>query len=152
MISRLVLPCQDICVNISDGRRQQSSTFDVAEEDGKSEVDNTIPNGDRMMGFDQYHEPPYELSDQVRTFARMSASLTEEAEAIGWYEQRIALEKDPDAKAIMQNAQKEEFKHFGMDLEFLLRKMPTWRKEMQIILFKDGDIVEHGEAAEEAAD
>jgi len=105
-----------------------------------------------MMGFDQYHEPPNELSDQVRTFARMIASLTEEAEAIGWYEQRIALEKDPDAKAIMQNAQKEEFKHFGMDLEFLLRKKPTWRKEMQIILFKDGDIVEHGEAAEEAAD
>jgi len=104
------------------------------------------------MGFDQYHEPPSELSDQVRTFARMIASLTEEAEAIGWYEQRIALEKDPEAKAIMQNAQKEEFKHFGMDLEFLLRKTPTWRKELQLILFKDGDIVEHGEEAEEAAD
>jgi len=104
------------------------------------------------MGFDQYHEPANELPDKVRTFARMIASLTEEAEAIGWYEQRIALEKDPEAKAIMQNAQKEEFKHFGMDLEFLLRKMPTWRKEMQLILFKDGDIVEHGEEAEEAAD
>lgn len=104
------------------------------------------------MGFDQYHEPPNELSDQVRTFARMIASLTEEAEAIGWYEQRISVEKDPEAKAIMQNAQKEEFKHFGMDLEFLLRKTPTWRKEMQLILFKDGDIVEHGEEAEEAAD
>jgi len=104
------------------------------------------------MGFDQYHEPPSELSDQVRTFARMIASLTEEAEAIGWYEQRIALEKDPEARAIMQNAQKEEFKHFGMDLEFLLRKTPTWRKELQLILFKDGDIVEHGGEAEEAAD
>jgi len=104
------------------------------------------------MGFDQYHEPPNELSDKVRTFARMIASLTEEAEAIGWYEQRIAVEKDSEAKAIMQNAQKEEFKHFGMDLEFLLRKTPTWRKELQMILFKDGDIVEHGEEAEEAAD
>ena len=104
------------------------------------------------MGFDQYHEPPSELSDKVRTFARMIASLTEEAEAIGWYEQRIAVEKDPEAKAIMQNAQKEEFKHFGMDLEFLLRKTPTWRKELQLILFKEGDIVEHGEEAEEAAD
>ena len=101
------------------------------------------------MGFDQYHEPPNELSDKVRTFARMIASLTEEAEAIGWYEQRIAVEKDSEAKAIMQNAQKEEFKHFGMDLEFLLRKTPTWRKELQMILFKDGDIVEHGEEAEE---
>jgi len=68
------------------------------------------------MGFDQYHEPPDELSDEARTFARMIASLTEEAEAIGWYEQRIAVEKDEQAKAIMADAQEEEFKHFGMDL------------------------------------
>jgi hypothetical protein len=44
------------------------------------------------MGFDQYHEPANELSPEVRTFARMIASLTEEAEAIGWYEQRLAVE------------------------------------------------------------
>jgi len=25
------------------------------------------------MGFDQYHEPPDELSDEARTFARMIA-------------------------------------------------------------------------------
>ena len=37
------------------------------------------------MGFDQYHEPPDELPAHTRTFARMCASLTEEAEAIGWY-------------------------------------------------------------------
>ena len=57
----------------------------------------------------------------------MIASLGEEAEAINWYEQRIAVEKDKTAKAIMENAQKEEFKHFGMDLEFLLRQKPVWR-------------------------
>ena len=57
------------------------------------------------MGFDQYHEPPEELSAETRTFARMVASLTEEAEAIGWYEQRIAVEQDAQAKAIMENAQ-----------------------------------------------
>jgi hypothetical protein len=38
------------------------------------------------MGFDQYHEPPDELPPATRTFARLCASLTEEAEAIGWYE------------------------------------------------------------------
>lgn len=68
------------------------------------------------MGFDQYHEPAGELSQATRTFARMITSLMEEAEAIGWYEQRISVEKDKQAKAIMQNAQQEEFKHFGMDL------------------------------------
>ena len=79
------------------------------------------------MGFEQYHEPASELSAETRTFARMIASLTEEAEAIGWYQQRISLEPDADARAIMENAQLEEFKHFGMDLEFLLRRTPNWR-------------------------
>ena len=100
------------------------------------------------MGFDQYHEPPDELSAQTRTFARLCASLTEEAEAIGWYEQRLAVETDEDAKAIMRDAQGEEFKHFAMDLEFLLRRSPRWRQIAAGVLFQDGDIVEHGEAAE----
>ena len=104
------------------------------------------------MGFDQYHEPPDELPPKTRTFARMMTSLIEEAEAIGWYEQRLAVEKDKDAKAIMRNAQHEEFKHFGMDLEFLLRRTPKWRETLKGILFKSGDIVEHAEEAEEESD
>jgi hypothetical protein len=70
------------------------------------------------MGFDQYHEPPDELPEETRTFARMIAALGEEAEAINWYEQRMAVERDQVARSIMEDAQKEEFKHFGMDLEF----------------------------------
>jgi hypothetical protein len=104
------------------------------------------------LGFDQYHEPPDELPEAARTFARMIASLTEEAEAIGWYEQRLALEKNKSAVAIMQNAQHEEMKHFGMDLEFLLRQKPKWRETLKGILFKAGDIVKHADAAEEASE
>lgn len=104
------------------------------------------------MPTEQYHEPPQELPQKVRTYARMITSLIEEAEAIGWYTQRIALEKDAQAKAIMQNALKEEFKHFGMDLEFLLRRTPDWHKELKTILFSTGDIVERGEKAEKKAD
>ncbi|HEY2321105.1 MAG TPA: hypothetical protein VGH67_22545 [Solirubrobacteraceae bacterium] len=103
------------------------------------------------MGFDQYHEPPEELPAATRTFARLCASLTEEAEAIGWYEQRLALEKDPEAAAVMRDAVGEEFKHFSMDLEALLRRSPIWREIAQGILFKPGDIVEHGEDAEAEA-
>jgi hypothetical protein len=103
------------------------------------------------MGFDQYHEPPEELPAETRTFARLCASLTEEAEAIGWYAQRLALEQDPEAAAVMRDAMGEEFKHFSMDLEFLLRRTPQWREIAQGILFKSGDIVEHGEAAEAEA-
>ena len=81
------------------------------------------------MGFDQYHEPAEELSQEVRTFARMIKSMIEEAEAIDWYEQRISVEKDAEAKKIMENTQKEEFIHFSMDLEFLLRKKKSMEND-----------------------
>jgi len=103
------------------------------------------------MGFDTYHEPPDELPAETRSFARMCASLTEEAEAIGWYEQRLAVETDPDARAVMRDAQGEEFKHFAMDLEFLLRRTPSWRAIAEGVLFRSGGIVEHGEQAEAEA-
>ena len=102
------------------------------------------------MPENQYHEPPDELSEKTRTFARMITSLVEEAEAIGWYEQRISVEKNAQAKAIMMNAQQEEFKHFAMDLEFLLRGKPKWRVACEGVLFHDGDIVKLGERAEKA--
>jgi hypothetical protein len=104
------------------------------------------------VGTDQYHEPPGELPGHIRTFARICTSLQEEAEAIGWYEQRIALETDAEARAIMRDAQGEEFKHFSMDLEFLLRRKPRWQEIAQGILFSEGDIVEHGEEAEAEAE
>ncbi len=104
------------------------------------------------MPTEQYHEPPEELSDETRTLARMLTSVIEETEAINWYEQRISVEKNAEARAIMQNAQKEEFKHFGMDLEFVLRQKQDFREILRGILFQDGNIVEHGEEAEESVD
>ena len=103
------------------------------------------------MPTEQYHEPTHELSDSTRTFVRMITSVIEEAEAISWYEQRISVEKDEEAKAIMRNAQNEEFKHFGMDLEFLLRRNARWRTTLKGILFQEGDLVELARKAEEAA-
>ncbi len=104
------------------------------------------------MPTEQYHEPAGELSQKTRTFARMIQSLIEEADAINWYEQRISVEKDKDAKAIMQNAQKEEFKHFSMDLEFLLRKKEDWRVMIKNVVGKPGDIVKNGEKGEDKID
>ena len=104
------------------------------------------------MATDQYHEPPEELSDKTRTLARMLTGLIEECEAINWYEQRISVEKNRQAKAIIRNAQKEEFKHFGMSLEFVIRQLPDFGEILKGILFQPGDIVEHGEDAEEAVD
>ena len=76
------------------------------------------------MPTDQYHEPPEELGDEARSFARVIASLQEEAEAIGWYEQRM----------------------------FLARRKEKWRVALQKILFKDGDIVDLAEQAEDAVE
>lgn len=101
------------------------------------------------MGFDQYHEPPEELSGETRTFVRVIQSLIEEAEAIDWYVQRLAVEQDEEARAVMTHAQQEEFIHFGMDLEFLLRRTPVWRNIMRNMLFKKGDLIELAENAEE---
>jgi hypothetical protein len=38
-----------------------------------------LERGEVGVGFEQYHEPAAELSAETRTFARMIASLTEEA-------------------------------------------------------------------------
>jgi hypothetical protein len=102
------------------------------------------------MPTEQYHEPPGELPDDVRTYARLCTSLIEEAEAINWYAQRLAIEQDQDAAAIMRDAQDEEFKHFSMDLEYLLRRTPIWRQVAERVLFQPGDIVANGDAAEAA--
>ncbi len=104
------------------------------------------------MGFDQYHEPPEELSQETRTIARIFASLTEEAEAINWYEQRLSLEQDPEAIAVIRDAMHEEYKHFSMDLEFLFRRRPEWRTIAQGVLFQPGDLVENAEIAEAAGE
>jgi hypothetical protein len=37
-----------------------------------------------------------------------------------------------------------------MDLEFLLRRKPKWQVACKKVLFRKGDIVEHGEEAEDA--
>jgi hypothetical protein len=102
-----------------------------------------------MAGTEQYHEPPEELDDETRDLARMFASLVEEADAINWYQQRMKVTKDEEVKKLMQHAQEEEFEHFAIDLEYLTRKIPLWRSVLKEILFKDGDILENAEKAEE---
>src|SRR6201989_1995496 len=93
------------------------------------------------MGSDQSKEPPAELPGETRTFARLCASLTEEAEAIGWYEQRMAGEADRQGAGIKSGGHRES----------LRRRTPLWQEIARGILFQDGDIVEHGEEAEEEA-
>jgi hypothetical protein len=64
----------------------------------------------------------------------------------------MALETDDEARRIMEHAQREEFLHFSMDLEFLARRKEKWRTALEKILFTDGDIVERAEQAEDAVE
>jgi len=63
-----------------------------------------------------------------------------------------ALETNDEARSIMEHAQREEFLHFAMDLEFLSRRKQKWRVALQKILFTEGDIVERAEQAEDAVE
>jgi uncharacterized protein len=49
----------------------------------------------------------------------------------------------------MEHAQREEFLHFAMDLEYLARRKEKWRVALQTILFSEGDIVAVAERAED---
>ena len=104
------------------------------------------------MATTQYHEPVEELSPQIRTFTRLILSAMEELEAIDWYGQRMHVEKDAEVLAILKNAQKEEMKHFSMFLEKMFRENHLFKEIAEAILFKDGNIVENGEKAEEDND
>ena len=93
-----------------------------------------------------------DLPAEIQTFVRMMAGIQEEAEAIGIYEQRAQVEADGDANAVILEAQKEEMKHFAMQLAVALRLNETFSTICKGILFKDGDLVKLGVAAEKAAE
>jgi len=102
-------------------------------------------------GSDPSHRGGVDAQDASSLHGKI-ASLQEEAEAIGWYEQRMAVETNDQARSIMEHAQREEFLHFAMDLEFLARRKEKWRVALQKILFTEGDIVDRAEQAEDAVE
>src|SRR5436853_412747 len=103
------------------------------------------------------------ISSRRRATARSSADRSARTITISWW--RGSRRKGSPSKPTIgiwtsentglsctqasASAWSEEFKHFGMDLEFLLRRTPKWRVVLKDILFKEGDIVEHGEEAED---
>ncbi len=100
--------------------------------------------------MDQYHES--DLSEGAKDVARVITSMIEEAEAISWYEQRIAGSKDEEVKGILGHAQEEEMEHFAIELAWLTKKFPKWKEILQALLFKEGNILENVEKWEEEND
>jgi hypothetical protein len=79
-----------------------------------------------------------ELSPEVQTLSRILSSLGQKMVAIDWYTQQLNLEEDLEAKKVLAYARLEEFKQFGIALEFLLRKYPQMR---EFLHFGEDDMV-----------
>jgi ferritin-like protein len=97
-----------------------------------------------------YHEPLDELSLAVRERHRAIVSLTEELEAIDWYDQRVDATSDESLRAVLAHNRDEEREHAAMTLEWLRRNDPIWDGVLRTYLFTEDPITEVEEEAEES--
>jgi uncharacterized protein len=97
-----------------------------------------------------YHEPLDELSQAVRERHRAIVSLTEELEAIDWYDQRVDATSDESLRAVLAHNRDEEREHAAMTLEWLRRNDPTWDRVLRTYLFTEAPITEVEAEAEES--
>ena len=87
-----------------------------------------------------YQEPVEELTAAARDLHRAIKSLTEELEAVDWYNQRVDACSDPELKAILAHNRDEEKEHAAMLLEWIRRQDPTFDKELKDYLFTEKPI------------
>jgi uncharacterized protein len=102
------------------------------------------------MSHEGLHEPADQLSEGTRNLHRALISLIEELEAIDWYQQRADACTDDALKAVLLHNRNEEVEHGMMTLEWLRRHDATFDKFARRYLFKDADIIEIEEAADQA--
>lgn len=89
-----------------------------------------------------FHEPMEDLSAATRDMHRALVSLTEELEAIDWYNQRADACEDKDLQAILEHNRDDEKEHASMLLEWVRRHDPRFAKEMKQYLFGKHGIVD----------
>ena len=92
------------------------------------------------MALEYFHEPRESLPESVIEQHRAIASLIEELEAANWYNERAAMSKDKQLKAILEHNRNEELEHAAMLLEWLQRNVPAFSKELKQYLFTSADI------------
>ena len=87
-----------------------------------------------------YQENEKKLSSATLDMHRAISSLTEELEAVDWYNQRVDACEDPALKAILAHNRDEEKEHAAMLLEWIRRQDPTFEKELKDYLFTEDPI------------
>jgi len=90
--------------------------------------------------MENYHEPHDLLSAKTKDYSRAMVSLTEEIEAVDWYQQRVDVTDDQQLKKILMHNRDEEIEHACMLLEWLRRNMDGWDEELKHYLFTKKDI------------
>jgi hypothetical protein len=84
-----------------------------------------------------YQEPSADLPDETCDMHRALESLKEEIEATDSYNQRVALCKDKELKALLAHNRDEEKEHASMLVEWIRRKDSRFAKELKDWLFTD---------------
>lgn len=91
--------------------------------------------------MENYHEPHDLLSKETKDFSRAMVSLTEEIEAVNWYQQRLDVTDNQQLKKILAHNRDEEMEHACMLLEWLRRNMDGWDEQLNRYLFTKKDIL-----------
>ncbi len=76
------------------------------------------------------HEPRERLSHEAQDRHRARVSLTEELEAVDWYDQRIEAAYDSDLKKILTHNRNEENEHAAMLVQWLRKRDPVLDAEL----------------------
>jgi uncharacterized protein len=102
------------------------------------------------MASDAYHESPDLLTEATRNMHRAIVSLTEELEAIDWYQQRADACSDPPLKDVLLHNKNEEIEHATMVMEWIRRHDHFFDEMMRKYLFTEQPITGIEKGAETA--
>jgi len=100
----------------------------------------------------QFHEAAEDLRPETQDRHRAAVSLSEELEAVDWYDQRIDAAGDGALRAILRHNRDEEKEHAAMLIEWLRRRDPAWDAMLRRYLFTERPIAELAGLDEPLAD
>ena len=92
------------------------------------------------MASNAYHESLDLLTEDTRNMHRAIVSLTEEMEAIDWYQQRADACSDPQLKEVLLHNKNEEIEHATMLMEWIRRHSDHFNEMMRKYLFTERPI------------
>jgi ferritin-like protein len=97
-----------------------------------------------------FHENVDLLKPATLDYHRAIVSLTEELEAVDWYNQRVDAANDEELRAILAHNRDEEKEHAAMVLEWLRRHDAGFDARLHQYLFIDQPIVQKEEELNQA--